>query len=86
MPKYVTVTEAQQQLPELSNELADEPTIITKDGKPAIVVLGFEQFESLLETMEILSDRKFMEQLREGIHQANTGKTIKLELRAELGL
>ena len=86
MPKYLTVTEAQQQLPELSNELADEPTIITKDGKPAIVVLGFEQFESLLETMEILSNREFMEQLREGIHQANTGKTIKLELRAELGL
>jgi PHD/YefM family antitoxin component YafN of YafNO toxin-antitoxin module len=45
-----------------------------------------QQFESLLETMEILSDREFMAQLREGIRQADAGETITLEqLKAELG-
>ncbi|HAA27009.1 MAG TPA: type II toxin-antitoxin system Phd/YefM family antitoxin [Cyanobacteria bacterium UBA8553] len=86
MPKYLTITEAQQQLPELPDELADEPAIITKDGKPVIIALSLQQFESLLETVEILADQEFMVQLREGIRQANAGETISLEqLKAELG-
>ena len=36
MLKYLTIAEAQEQLPALPDELADEPAIITKDGKPAI--------------------------------------------------
>jgi hypothetical protein len=39
MPKYLTIAEAQQQLPDLSNELTAEPAIITKDGKPVIIAL-----------------------------------------------
>lgn len=86
MPKYLTIKEAQQQLPELPDELAVEPAIITKDGKPVMVALSLQQFESLLETLEILSDREFMAQLREGIRQADAGETISLEqLKAELG-
>ena len=87
MPKYLTIAEAQQQLPNLSNELTAEPAIITKDGKPVIIALSFERFESLLETMEIISDREFMAGLREGIRQADAGETISLdELKAELEL
>jgi PHD/YefM family antitoxin component YafN of YafNO toxin-antitoxin module len=86
MPKYLTITEAQQQLPELADELAVEPAIITKDGKPVMVALSLQQFESLLETLDILSDGEFMAQLREGIRQADAGETISLEqLKVELG-
>ncbi|WP_224413324.1 type II toxin-antitoxin system Phd/YefM family antitoxin [Oscillatoria salina] len=85
MAKYLTIAEAQEQLPELPNELASEPAIITKDGKPVIVALSLSQFQSLLETVEILSDREFMTQLQLGIQQANAGETISLEdLKAEL--
>ncbi len=42
MPKYLTITEAQQQLPKWPDDLATEPAIITKDGKPAIVALSFK--------------------------------------------
>jgi antitoxin YefM len=47
MPKYLTVTEAQQQLPELPADLANEPAIITQDGKPVMIAMSCEQFESL---------------------------------------
>ena len=57
MPKYLTIAEAQQQLPELPDKLAVEPAIITKSGKPIMVALSWQQFESLLETLEILCDR-----------------------------
>lgn len=85
MPNYLTVAEAQEQLPALSKNLRD-PAIITQDGKPVIVALSMQQFDSLVETMEILSDREFMADLREGIRQADLGQmvsleTLKLELR-----
>ncbi|MGA9379671.1 MAG: type II toxin-antitoxin system Phd/YefM family antitoxin [Phormidium sp.] len=86
MPKYLTINEAQEKLPELPDQLADELAIITKDGKPVMIAMSLEQFESLLETLEIVSDREFMTQLREGIRQAEAGETISLEeLKAELG-
>lgn len=87
MPNYLTITEAQQQLPELSDQLTVEPAIITKDGKPVMIAMSLQQFESLLETVEILSDQELVAQLREGIRQADVGETISLEqLKAELGL
>ncbi|MEG5060167.1 type II toxin-antitoxin system Phd/YefM family antitoxin [Microcoleus sp. A2-C5] len=73
MPKYLTIAEAQQQLPKWPDDLVAEPAIITKDGKSAIIALSFKQFESLLETIEILSDREFMAHLRSGIEQAQNG-------------
>ena len=86
MPKYLTIAEAQQQLVELSNQLNDEPAIITKDGKPVMITFGVEQFESLIETIEIISDKEFMTELKQGIEQAEQGETISLEeLKAEFG-
>ena len=47
MLNYLTIAEAQQKLPELSNNLR-EPAIITQDGKPVIVALSMQQFASLV--------------------------------------
>jgi antitoxin YefM len=45
-----------------------------------------QQFASLVETMEILSDREFMTDLREGVRQADLERTISLEvMKLELG-
>jgi len=45
-----------------------------------------KHFDSLVETLEILSDREFMVDLREGIQQADLGQTVSLEtLKLELG-
>ncbi|MGK7951840.1 MAG: type II toxin-antitoxin system Phd/YefM family antitoxin [Xenococcaceae cyanobacterium] len=86
MPKYLTIAEAQKQLAELSNQLTDEPAIITKDGKPVMITFGVEQFESLMETIEILSDEDFMTELKQGIQEAEQGATITLEeFKADLG-
>lgn len=85
MPKYLTIAEAQQQLPELSSKLTVEPAIITKDGKPVMIAMSLQQFESLLETVEILSDQEFVVELREGIRQADAGVTISLEQLKALG-
>jgi len=86
MAKYLTITEARKKLLGLPDELADEPIIITKRGKPVMVTISYEQMESLLETLEILGDREFSTQLKEGIQQDKEGKTISWsEAKAKLG-
>lgn len=79
MPKFLTITETRKQLLNLPEQLADEPVIITKHGKPAMVALGYEQFESLMETLEVLSDPELMNRLRHSLAQADQGETIALD-------
>ena len=87
MPKYLTITEARQQMLGLPDKLADEPMIITKRGKPVMVALSYEHFASLLETLDILSDSKFANRLKESIAQADQGKIITWEeAKAQLRL
>ena len=77
--QYLTISEAQQRLPELSAQLIDQPAIITQDGKPVMVAFGLEQLESLMETIEIITDEEFMSDLKQGIKEAEAGDTISLE-------
>lgn len=87
MPKFLTITETRKQLLTLPEQLTDEPVIITKHGKPAMVALGYEQFESIMETLEVLSDPELMNILRQSLAQADQGETVALEdAIAKLGL
>ncbi len=79
MAKYLTITEARKQLLSLPDELTEEPVIITKHGKPVMVTISYEQMESLLETLEILEDKKFSTQLKAGIEQDREGTTLNWE-------
>ncbi|KAM3100221.1 type II toxin-antitoxin system Phd/YefM family antitoxin [Phormidesmis sp. 146-35] len=87
MPKQLTIAQAQQQLPNLPDELTDEPIIITQDGVPVIAALSYSHLTELLETLDILTDTEFVTRLRQSITQAEQGKTIAWEnAKAQLGL
>jgi prevent-host-death family protein len=87
MTKYLTITEARQNLLDLLDQVEDEPVIITKHGKPVMVTLSFKKYESILETLSILADQQFAEHLEESIAQAEQGETISWEeAKAKLGL
>jgi len=79
MLKSLTIAEAQQKLPALSNELVNEPIIITQQDKPVMVAIDYDQFTSLMETLDILSDSEFVSQLQTSILQAEQGQTIAWE-------
>ena len=58
MAKMISVTKAKQRLLELarrSDELG-ESFILIKDGEPISALLPFDEYESLLETLDILED------------------------------
>lgn len=76
MLKQLTIDQAQQQLPSLSEELTNEPIIITQDGIPVMAALSYQHLSELMETLDILSDQDFVAKLRQSLTQAEQNLTI----------
>lgn len=49
--------------------------VITKRGKPVVVMLSVDDYESLMETLDILADPKAMAGIRQGEADVRKGKT-----------
>lgn len=81
------ITTARQEFLDLPKVVQDEPVFVTKHGRPVMTLLSIEQFEGMLETIEILSDQVFAKRLKVSIDQAQAGKTVSLaDAKARLGL
>jgi antitoxin YefM len=53
------------------------PLIITRRGKPAVVMLSLEEWEGLEETLAILSNPERAERLRRSIASINAGRIVE---------
>ena len=75
----VTITKAQSGLPKLCRD--KKPVLITTHDKPVSVLLPIEDYDALIETMDLLANAKAMRTLR----AAKTGrlKYQKLDLNDE---
>ena len=87
----LAMAEARKQLPKLADALEKHPEIgavkITRRGKPVLAVLSWDLYESVIETMEIMSDPEMMAAFRQGVKEMEEGKAIPLEqFKRELGL
>lgn len=69
-------TAVKQRLPELLKKvnLYHEGVMITKNGTLSGVLLGISEYETLLESLEILSNPKLMRSLQRSQKQAKGGK------------
>lgn len=58
MAQLMTITKAKQQLLELArrNQELGESFIILKDGEPVSALLPFDEYESILETLDIIEN------------------------------
>ena len=54
------------------NRLGDE-VIITAKGRPAAVLVSYEEWESIAETLAIKRDRKLMAQIRDSLRYLRRG-------------
>src|ERR1700722_2118029 len=79
----LAMAEARKQLPKLADTLEKHPEFgavkITKRGKPVLAVLSWDLYESVIETMEIMSDPELMADFRQGVKEMKEGKGIPLE-------
>jgi PHD/YefM family antitoxin component YafN of YafNO toxin-antitoxin module len=48
--------------------------VVTRNGRPEAVVMGADEFESWVETLELLSNPKAVKSLKQGLKEAKTGK------------
>ena len=67
MTKTLPVSEVKMKLTALVKGAAacDDEIVITRNGRPAAVILGYSHYESLIATMEVLGDEEAMRAIRE---------------------
>ena len=68
MPKIVPVTLFRTKVLEAVRKAqhSGQEYVITAKGIPAAVLMNFEEWESLLETLEIKQDKKLMRDIQKG--------------------
>lgn len=89
MAKTLSLTEARARLSELLDELErrHEHVVITRNGRPAAILLSADEYEAWEETLEILADEETLQALRDSEEDVKAGRVTKLvEVRRELGL
>jgi len=67
--KTLSVSEAKMKLSGLIDTVnaTDEEIMITKNGRPAAVLVSPEEFESLKETVAVRSDSALMKEIKKGL-------------------
>jgi prevent-host-death family protein len=78
----VPVTEAKQRFTEFvkNAEESFDRYLVTKNGKEAAVLMSVEEYEGLLETIDVLANTREVKALAEALAQAKGGETISLEI------
>lgn len=77
MAQLCTITKAKQQLLALArrNQQLGESFILLKDGEPVSALIPFEEYESLLETLDILeTEPDILKKLKKAEKEIAAGK------------
>jgi antitoxin YefM len=60
-------------------EKQQERIVVTRNGRPALILISLDDLESLEETLAILSDKRLMAKVRKGVSEADRGQGIPIE-------
>lgn len=77
----IPLSEAKAKLARLLQEAETlgESVLITRSGRPAGVLLGVEEYEGMVETLEILADPGLRRAVRKGLSDLDAGRTVSHE-------
>lgn len=75
------VTTVKRNLMKLLKKLENdgEPVVITKDGRAAGLLISPEDYDGLVETREILSDKELVKILKQSVEDHKKGRTFTHE-------
>ncbi len=79
---YVTYTDLRENLARYMDEAVASraPIVVTRQGKPAVVMMSLEEFEGWQETVHLLSNPRNAEVLLRSIRDADAGRVEEHEL------
>jgi antitoxin YefM len=77
--EIMSVTKAKAKLLDLTRKVQEDGRayILTRDGEPVSALVPIEDYESLLETTEILADEKTMQDLNAALADEQHGRLFK---------
>jgi antitoxin YefM len=78
--EHVPLAEAKNRLSEVVDRLEREHgrVVITKHGRPTVVMLSLEDLESLEETLDVLSNPELVREIHEAQDEVAAGRTTPL--------
>jgi prevent-host-death family protein len=81
MTKTISITKAREEFPKIVNRASRllEKYIITVNGKSKAIVMSTDEYESLEETLAILSEPGALEDIKQAEKEFEEGKSISLE-------
>ena len=90
MTHTMPIAEARNKLTTLPEELEQDPDVgavtVTRHGKPVLAIMSWDLYETITETLEIMSDPVLMAAIRQSIKEIEAGQTISWEqAKQELG-
>jgi len=76
MAKILPLSEVKTRLPELvaGVDEREEEIVVTKNGRPAAIIINVREYERLKETLDVLSDPVLMKQIRQSEVFYGSGK------------
>ncbi|PKB68153.1 MAG: hypothetical protein BZY81_02965 [SAR202 cluster bacterium Io17-Chloro-G4] len=89
MQDGVSLTDARAVLTHFPEMLGEGQGVVplTRHGKPVLAIMTWDLFESLSETIAILSDSELVDQIRKGMKDIEEGRTRSWEeVKAKLNL
>lgn len=89
MTKSITLKKLRPSLPRVVDEVDSKMDrfVITKRGKPVAMMMSIDDYESLLETLSILSDPKLMKNIKQAQKEIRRGNVKSLaKVEKELGI
>jgi len=89
MTKNVTLKSLRPRLPKIMAEVDSKMDrfIITRRGKPVALLMSIDDYESVLETIDILSNTHLMKRLKKAKADVKAGRLKSLDIiERELGI
>lgn len=73
----LSLKELRPELPNVIKKIDEQfdRFIVTKRGKPVVVMMSIDEYESIMETLGILEDKETLRRIRKGEKEIQSGKT-----------
>lgn len=88
MIKVISIRELRPNISKVMSDIHEkfDRYIINRRGQPEAIMMSVEDYESLLETIDIQSDKKLMKRIKKAEKEVSKGKGKSLDtLNKELG-
>jgi len=80
MLEGISITEARKSFLPLIEKVDGEQYrfMVTKHGKPVAVVISYEEYSRMMETLKLVEDEQLTREIKQGLAEVEEGKLIPL--------